>query len=107
MLFRSPLGRAVIVAGCEAQEAGRTALEGARVLGEATALVRDLVNKPPNRLPPATFAEQALAQARRAGLDAEVLDERALSAQGFGGILGVGQGSAHPSRLVRLKPPAG
>lgn len=99
----APLGRAVIVAGCEAQEAGRTALEGARVLGEATALVRDLVNEPPNRLPPATFAEQALAQARRAGLDAEVLDERALSAQGFGGILGVGQGSAHPPRLVRLE----
>lgn len=32
----------------------------------------------------------------------EILDETALAEKGFGGILGVGQGSDRPPRLVRL-----
>src|ERR1035441_9148480 len=36
------------------------------------------------------------------GLDIEVLDEQALADGGYGGISGVGQGSVHPPRLVRL-----
>ena len=35
-------------------------------------------------------------------LEVEVLDEKALQDGGYGGILGVGQGSAPPPRLVRL-----
>jgi leucyl aminopeptidase len=43
---------------------------------------------------------QALADC---GLDIEVLDENVLAAGGYGGIVGVGQGSVHPPRLVRLE----
>ena len=39
---------------------------------------------------------------RAAGLDVEVLDEKALADGGYGGITGVGQGSVHPPRLVRV-----
>ena len=37
-----------------------------------------------------------------AGLEVEVLDEEALAAGGYGGILAVGLGSAAPPRLVKL-----
>jgi leucyl aminopeptidase len=65
-------------------------------------LVRDLVNTPPNDLYPATFADRVAAEATAAGLEVEVLDERALKRGKFGGILAVGSGSARPPRLVRV-----
>ncbi|MFL6128187.1 MAG: leucyl aminopeptidase, partial [Mycobacteriales bacterium] len=75
----------------------------AGVLAGAVALARDLVNTPPNDLPPAEFARRAAEAARAAGLEVEVLDEEALGAAGFGGLLGVGGGSARPPRLVRIR----
>jgi leucyl aminopeptidase len=36
-------------------------------------------------------------------MHAEVLDEKALERGGYGGIVGVGQGSVHPPRLVRME----
>ena len=38
-----------------------------------------------------------------AGISVEVLDERKLKRHGYGGILGVGAGAAHPPRLVHLR----
>ena len=78
------------------------ALSRARVIAEAVALARDLVNTPPRDLPPAVLANRAVALAAEHGLDVEVLDEQALAEGGYGGITGVGQGSTRPPRLVRL-----
>ncbi|MBO0774580.1 MAG: leucyl aminopeptidase, partial [Actinobacteria bacterium] len=66
-------------------------------------LARDLVNTGPSDLVPAALAAEAERVAAASGLAAEVLDEHALAAGGYGAILGVGQGSAHPPRLVRLE----
>jgi leucyl aminopeptidase len=74
----------------------------AQVLADAVSLVRDLVNTGPSDLFPATFAAEAQRVAAAAGLDIEVLDEDQLAEGGYGGIIGVGQGSVHPPRLVRL-----
>jgi leucyl aminopeptidase len=74
----------------------------ARVLAEAMTLVRDLVNTSPKDLYPSTFAAEAEHVAGAAGLDVEVLDEKALAEGGYGGLTGVGQGSVHPPRLVRV-----
>ena len=74
----------------------------ARILADAVTLVRDLVNTGPSHLVPAMFAAEAERVAAASGLDVEVLDEKALAEGGYGGILGVGQGSVHPPRLVRL-----
>jgi len=71
-------------------------------LAEAMTLVRDLVNTSPAQLYPETFAAEAERIARAAGLDFQVLDHVALAGGGYGGITGVGQGSVHPPRLVRL-----
>jgi leucyl aminopeptidase len=75
----------------------------AEILADAVMLVRDLVNTGPSDLVPAAFADRAKQIAAAAGLGITVLDEQALAEGGYGGILGVGQGSAHPPRLVRLE----
>ncbi|NJQ16180.1 leucyl aminopeptidase [Streptomyces bohaiensis] len=83
-------------------KAHRDVAERARVLAEETARTRDLVNTPPNALTPEVFAAEAQAAAKEHGLKIEVLDEQALAKGGYGGILGVGQGSQSPPRLVRI-----
>jgi leucyl aminopeptidase len=74
----------------------------AEVLAEAMSLVRDLVNTSPSQLYPETFAAEAERVARAAEVEFEVLDHTALASGGYGGLTGVGQGSVHPPRLVRL-----
>jgi leucyl aminopeptidase len=74
----------------------------ARALADAMTLARDLVNTGPSDLYPATLAAEAERVAGAAGLDVEVLDEKALADGGYGGLTGVGQGSVHPPRLARV-----
>jgi leucyl aminopeptidase len=82
--------------------AAAEATDRARLLAEAMTLVRDLVNTGPSDLYPSTFAAEAERVAGAAGLGVEVLDEKALAEGGYGGLTGVGQGSVHPPRLVRV-----
>ncbi|OKI20200.1 leucyl aminopeptidase [Nocardiopsis sp. TSRI0078] len=84
-----------------ASEAGDAA-ERAAVLADAVNLTRDLVNTAPADLVPEDLADTAQEIAQQNGLQIEVLDERALAEGGYGGLTGVGQGSANPPRLVRL-----
>ncbi|WP_344483186.1 leucyl aminopeptidase [Nonomuraea monospora] len=76
--------------------------ERAGVLADSVALVRDLVNTPPSDLWPAKFADLAEEAGGKAGISVEVLDDQQLRDGGYGGLIGVGQGSANPPRLVRL-----
>ncbi len=73
----------------------------------AVHLARDLANTPANEKSPQWLAGQAVRRGARAGLNVRVWDERELAAEGFGGLVGVGQGSARPPRFVRLdhRPP--
>ncbi len=80
----------------------RATLKAATTIAEAVNTARDLVNTPPNDLYPASFAERAAALAKSAGLDVEILDEKALRKAGYGGVLGVGMGSSRPPRVVRI-----
>ncbi|MGH2811409.1 MAG: leucyl aminopeptidase, partial [Actinomycetota bacterium] len=77
-------------------------IKRARTVAEATNWARDLINEPAGDRGPAEFADQVKARARGAGVDVQVLDEKELSRRGMNGILGVGQGSARPPRLVLL-----
>jgi leucyl aminopeptidase len=76
--------------------------ERAAAVASAVATARDLVNTPPSHLFPAEFASRAKALGESAGLEVELLDEKALARGGYGGVIGVGQGSSRPPRLVRL-----
>ncbi len=74
----------------------------AAAVAKAVCTARDLINTPPNDLFPESFAQRARELAEAAGVEVEVLDDAALAAGGFGGVLGVGQGSSRKPRLVRL-----
>jgi leucyl aminopeptidase len=99
---KPPLAEVVLLGPKPRGKAHKAAAERATALTEEINRARDLINTPPNDLTPAAFAAIATAAAKEHGIEAEVLDEKALAKGGYGGILGVGQGSVHPPRLVRL-----
>src|SRR6218665_429486 len=83
-------------------EATAIGLDRVRVIVAAVTSTRDLVNASPADLFPQRFAEIAVETASAVGVEVRVWDEKELGADGFGGIAGVGQGSSHPPRLVKL-----
>ncbi|MDR2722374.1 MAG: leucyl aminopeptidase [Cellulomonadaceae bacterium] len=81
----------------------KTAVDRAAIIAAAVNATRDLVNTPPNVLYPASFADAAKAAARDVkGVKVTVLDDKQLLAGGYGGLVGVGQGSTRPPRLVKV-----
>ncbi|WAJ43099.1 leucyl aminopeptidase [Mycobacterium sp. Aquia_216] len=97
------LGKITVLASDKqgAKEAKQQSEHGAAV-ATAVATARDFVNTPPSHLYPAEFAKRARALGESVGLEVEILDDKALQRAGYGGIVGVGQGSSRPPRLVRL-----
>jgi leucyl aminopeptidase len=95
-----PVGRVDFAA--EGNKENKATLKAATAIAEAVIIARDLINTPPNDLYPASFAAQALELGKAAGIEVEILDEKALRKGGFGGILGVGGGSTRLPRLVRM-----
>ena len=85
-----------------AREADAALLAQAQVDAAAVALARDFVNTPANFLYPETYANTIREIAEAVGLGVEILDEKELEDKGYGGIVGVGKGSEHAPRLVRL-----
>jgi leucyl aminopeptidase len=66
-----------------------------------------LINTPPSHLTPDSFTKKMAAVVKAAGgaksgLKVQIWDEKQLKSQGFGGIIGVGQGSANPPRLLHI-----
>lgn len=92
----------IVLAVPATDEQTTAAVRRAEIGAAAVAFARNLVNSAPNDLYPAEFAGRAKGAAEQAGLDVQVLDEKALAAGGFGGLLAVGGGSTRPPRLVRI-----
>jgi leucyl aminopeptidase len=98
-----PIERVDVVAPAEGvAKEHRATLKAATAIAEAVRTARDFVNTPPNDLYPATFADRAAALGKAAGVEVEILDEKALRKAGYGGVLGVGMGSSKPPRVVRM-----
>ncbi|MFG1704020.1 leucyl aminopeptidase [Nonomuraea sp. M3C6] len=85
--------RALVFVGADEEQVRR-----AQTVAQAVALARDLANTPSSVKNPAWLAERAAEH----GVPVRVWDEERLRADGFGGILAVGQGSASPPRLIQL-----
>ncbi|MGW1888683.1 leucyl aminopeptidase [Streptomyces sp. NPDC002004] len=99
---KAPLAEVALLGGKPRDKAYKAAVERATAVAEELNRARDLVNTPPNDLNPESFAAVATAAAKENGLKVQVLDEKALDKGGYGGILGVGAGSAAGPRLVKL-----
>lgn len=81
--------------------AARPVVEAAERTATATALARTLVNTPSLVKTPQWLSEQAQDLAAK-GLTVRVRDEAEMAAEGFGGVLAVGQGSQRPPRFVEV-----
>ena len=83
-------------------EVSAYAVQSAGIAAQAVWTTRDLANTPPNLLSPVDFADRVVAEASSTGLGVVVRDEDRLRREGFGGLVGVGQGSSRPPRLVTV-----
>jgi leucyl aminopeptidase len=73
------------------------------LLGQAVNTARELAATPPNFAGPSQMAERAAALAKTHGMTCRVVDAKAATKLGMGGLLAVGAGSADPPRLVILE----
>lgn len=99
---KAPLAEASLLGGKPRDKEHKAALTRAAAVAEELNRARDLINTPPNDLDPQAFAAIAQAAGKEHGIKVQVLDEKALQKGGYGGILGVGAGSAAAPRLVKL-----
>ncbi|MCF2588182.1 leucyl aminopeptidase [Brevibacterium sp. UCMA 11752] len=92
----------VSILGPKSKEHSAAHASGA-IIAAATNRARDLVNTPPLDLYPESFAQRVKDQGKERKLKVSVLGEKELQAGGYGGIIGVGQGSTRGPRLVKVE----
>ncbi len=102
-----PLAKIAIHSKLSKKIEAKNALKRAQIIAKYTHLVRDLINTPPSHLTPDTFTKKIAAVVKSAGgasagLKVSILNEKQLKSGGYGGIIGVGQGSANPPRLLHI-----
>ena len=86
----------------------RAGAERGRVLAEAVAITRDLVNEPGGSMTPRRLAKAARRLGADAGFEVKVFKRAKIEEMGLGGLLGVNRGSTQPPRFVQLRyRPAG
>ena len=100
---KPPVTNITVVTGLAKDKGANAAAARAQEVAAAVHLTRDLVNTAPGDLPPAAFADAVVAAAKGNPLKVTILDEKALAKGAYGGILGVGLGSARPPRLVKIE----
>ena len=99
---KNPLSSITVVTRFANTAQAKTAMKRAEIIAEQTFLVRDLINTPPSSLTPDSFCLRTKKLASKYGVKVEILNDAALRKGGYGGIIGVGQGSANPPRLLHL-----
>ena len=97
----SPASQRITIGVADPRQA-RAAHASHDAVGDGILLARDLINEPANVLYPEEFADRAMAL-RKLGVAVEVLDVKAMHKLGMNALLGVGQGSAHDSRVVVMR----
>jgi leucyl aminopeptidase len=79
------------------------AVANGEILGESVNLTRHLVNEPPDRIYPESFAQKAEEVAEACGLEIEIWDQKRLEQERCGALLGVSLGSHREPRLAILR----
>lgn len=80
-----------------------TAWEDAAAVAEGVEFTRHLVAEPANKVYPVSFVEKCQEKFAGTGAELIVLDDAQMEDLGMGSLLGVGQGSEQPSRILAIK----
>jgi len=72
-------------------------------LVDGLSFTRELVTEPANIIYPESFVERARARLEPLGCQIEVLDENQMAELKMGALIGVGQGSVRPPRLLAIR----
>ncbi|MGH3585691.1 MAG: leucyl aminopeptidase [Pseudonocardia sp.] len=102
---KAPVGSIQVATSFARSGRAKAAVARGEVLAAAVHGTRDLVNDAPNELYPAAFVDATKAAVKALGakgVKVSVLDDKQLAAGGYGGLVGVGQGSPRGPRLVKL-----
>ena len=99
---KDPLSTVSVITKFADTPAAKAAARRAEIIAEQTFLVRDLINTPPSHLTPDSFCLRMKKEAAKYGVKVEIINDAALKKGGYGGIIGVGQGSANPPRLLHV-----
>lgn len=75
----------------------------AAAVAEGVELTRNLVAEPANKIYPVSFVERCQKAFEGTGAELVVLDDDQMAELGMGALLGVGQGSEQPSRILAIK----
>jgi leucyl aminopeptidase len=98
----TPTARGAVKMMVKDPEAVAAAAKPMAAVAEGVFFTRDLVNEPANVLTTDDFAAR-LAAMQELGLEVEILEEDDLAKLGMGALLGVGQGSESPSKVVVMQ----
>ena len=99
---KSPVTSITVLLAAAPTAEQKQAVKDVTAVAAGVNLTRDLVNTPPNALPPAALAEAARDSLAALPVEVTIWDETQLAELQCGGILAVGMGSANPPRLTRL-----
>ena len=83
--------------------AAKRAAQKAEVIAGAVILARDLITGPSNLVTPTYLANEARALARQFRFKSRIIPFPQLKRMGFGGVVGVAQGSSHPAQFIVLE----
>jgi leucyl aminopeptidase len=99
---KAPLEMISLISKFSDTAQAKAAVKRAEIIAEQTFLVRDLINTPPSHLTPDSFSQKMKKLATKYGVKSEIFNDSTLKKSGYGGIIGVGQGSANPPRLLHV-----
>jgi leucyl aminopeptidase len=86
-----------------AREQSENEAEEARIVCEAAALARELVDMPGNIATPAFLADKAREVSNRYGIECRVLEQDDMEQNGMGALLAVARGSNQPPRFIVME----
>lgn len=91
------------VAVTAAPDGTEAAWEQQSAIADGTEFTRMLVAEPANKVFPISFVEKCQDAFAGTGAELTILDEDEMAKLGMGALLGVGQGSRQPSRLLAIR----
>jgi leucyl aminopeptidase len=98
---QKPTLEEVVIVG--AGDGAASAWTARSALLDGLSFPRELVTEPANIIYPESFVDRARKRLEPLGVEIEVLDEKKMGELGFGALLGVGQGSVKPPRLLVMR----